>query len=110
MISYFSLSLLQIYNAILSANVNLTQIRQIETMNGHVFRIHQSIAAYTQRGCCELCRRISDRTSKCGGCRKILCDTHWKSIKCTSDYGTRMLVELKSSCMADLDSLNDEYR
>jgi hypothetical protein len=95
----------------------MTHIRQLESMNGHVFRIdNRNSNLNTIRrssGCCELCdcRRITGDTSQCSGCRQTLCDTHWKSIRCSSDYGSRMIAELKSNCIGDeLNALSDDYR
>ena len=75
--------------------MNLTQVREIETMNGHLFRLERSKIAY-RRNMCDKCRKITDATN-CDGCRQTLCKEHWSSQGCTSDYGQRMLKELKSN-------------
>uniref|UniRef100_A0A914R3P1 Uncharacterized protein n=1 Tax=Panagrolaimus davidi TaxID=227884 RepID=A0A914R3P1_9BILA len=75
--------------------MNLTQVKEIETMNGHLFRVERNKISY-RRNMCDKCKKITDATH-CDGCRLTLCKEHWSSQGCTSDYGKRMLKELKSN-------------
>uniref|UniRef100_A0AC34QJ14 Uncharacterized protein n=2 Tax=Panagrolaimus sp. JU765 TaxID=591449 RepID=A0AC34QJ14_9BILA len=81
--------------------MNITQIREISTMNGHLFRLERSKIS-SRRSMCDKCKKIMDNCSHCDGCRSTLCKEHWSTSSCTSDYGTRMLKELKSN-MIELD-------
>uniref|UniRef100_A0AC35FRG6 Uncharacterized protein n=1 Tax=Panagrolaimus sp. PS1159 TaxID=55785 RepID=A0AC35FRG6_9BILA len=96
--------------------MNLTQVKEIETMNGHLFRVERNKISY-RRNMCDKCKKITDAThcdgcrltlckehwssqgyaTHCDGCRLTLCKEHWSSQGCTSDYGKRMLKELKSN-------------
>ncbi|VDD97219.1 unnamed protein product [Enterobius vermicularis] len=85
----------QMYGAVIGTNINLTQLKEIETMNNHLFKMERNKTQY-RRSTCDLCKKITD-AAYCEGCRQYLCQTHWKLIKCPSDYGNRLLEELRSN-------------
>lgn len=79
----------------IATNLNLLQIREIETMNGHLLRMERSKTQY-RRALCDVCKRIVD-AAQCEGCRQSLCQQHWSASACTSDYGKRMLKEMRDN-------------
>ncbi|VDK42598.1 unnamed protein product [Anisakis simplex] len=83
----------QLYGAIIGANLNLIQTREIEAMNSHLFKMERYRTQY-KRSMCDMCKKITS-TAYCEGCKQQLCEMHWKANKCTSDYGKRMLNELR---------------
>lgn len=90
-----NLSFFQLYGAIIATNMNIIQVREIELMNGHVFKLERSKIS-SRRSMCDKCKKIIE-SSYCDGCRLTLCKDHWTSEKCKSDYGIRMLKELKAN-------------
>uniref|UniRef100_A0A914CAI7 BTB domain-containing protein n=1 Tax=Acrobeloides nanus TaxID=290746 RepID=A0A914CAI7_9BILA len=85
----------QLYGAIIGTNMNLLQVREITTMNGHLFKMERSKTQY-RRGLCDMCRMICDAAT-CESCHKHLCKTHWTANPCQNDYGRRFLDELKKN-------------
>ncbi|VDM24760.1 unnamed protein product [Toxocara canis] len=85
----------QLYGAVIGANLNLSQVREIETMNAHLFKMEHNRTQY-RRSACDMCKKITN-AAYCEGCKRMLCEVHWKLNKCTSDYGARMLNELRTN-------------
>ncbi|KAL3994974.1 BTB/POZ domain family protein [Acanthocheilonema viteae] len=85
----------QLHASIVTTNLNMTQLREIETMNGHLFKMNRSVTLY-RRMACEMCRRITD-SAYCEGCKKAFCKDHWTRNKCTSNYGQNMMDELRQN-------------
>lgn len=57
-----------------------------------------SISYYMARGFFSPWRAALKRVKKeFSGCKHVLCEMHWKTNKCSSDYGTRMLSELRAN-------------
>lgn len=86
----------QMYGAVIGTNINIAQLKEIETMNCHLFKMERTNKTQYKRSPCDECKKITE-AAFCEGCRQFLCRMHWKSKKCTSDYGTRLLRELKSN-------------
>ncbi|KAK0395051.1 hypothetical protein QR680_001088 [Steinernema hermaphroditum] len=85
-----------IYGAILATSLNLAQVKEIATMNGHLFKMERNKTQY-RRAVCGMCKKIVDSAASCDGCRMVLCAAHWKTNACTSTYGQRMLEELENN-------------
>ncbi|CAJ0958726.1 unnamed protein product, partial [Mesorhabditis belari] len=85
----------QIYGAVIGANLNLCQIREVGQMNGHWLRTVGSRARW-YRAPCEFCKQITD-CANCDTCRKTMCRDHVAENKCPDSYGTKMLKELKEN-------------
>lgn len=85
----------QMYGAVIGTNLNLAQLREIETMNSHLFKMERNKTQY-KRAACDLCKKITD-AAYCEGCKQVLCMMHWKANKCKNDYGARMERELRSN-------------
>uniref|UniRef100_A0A914ZG68 BTB domain-containing protein n=1 Tax=Parascaris univalens TaxID=6257 RepID=A0A914ZG68_PARUN len=85
----------QLYGAVIGANLSLSQAREIETMNSHLFKMERYRTQY-KRAACDMCKKITN-AAYCEGCKHVLCEMHWKTNKCSSDYGTRMLSELRTN-------------
>uniref|UniRef100_A0A7E4VTF7 BTB domain-containing protein n=1 Tax=Panagrellus redivivus TaxID=6233 RepID=A0A7E4VTF7_PANRE len=85
-----------IYGGIIATNMNLSQAREISQMNGHSFRLERCTKILSRRSLCDKCKKIVE-SSVCEGCKLTLCKNHWSTEACTSDYGTRMLRELKAN-------------
>lgn len=56
---------LQLHSSIVTTNLNITKLREIETMNGHLFKMNRSVTLY-RRMVCEMCKRITD-SAHCEG-------------------------------------------
>uniref|UniRef100_A0A915PZL2 BTB domain-containing protein n=1 Tax=Setaria digitata TaxID=48799 RepID=A0A915PZL2_9BILA len=85
----------QLHGSIVATNLNMIQLREVESMNGHLFKMNRSVTLY-RRMACEMCKRITD-SAYCEGCKKAFCKDHWTHNKCTSDYGQHMLDELRTN-------------
>ncbi|CAG9535351.1 unnamed protein product [Cercopithifilaria johnstoni] len=85
----------QLHSSIIATNLNMTHIKEIEAMNGHLFKMNRSITLY-RRMACEMCKRITD-SAYCEGCKKAFCKDHWTRNKCTSNYGQNMIDELRQN-------------
>ncbi|KAI6184350.1 BTB and MATH domain-containing protein 39 [Aphelenchoides bicaudatus] len=78
-----------LYAALLSTNLNLGYLKEIEGMNGHLFRVDHNKTVY-KRAFCTYCKRIKDVVN-------VLCASHSKTNPCTSEYGNRMLQQLRQN-------------
>ncbi|EFO22759.2 hypothetical protein LOAG_05728 [Loa loa] len=85
----------QLHGSIVTANLNITQLKEIESMNGHMFKMNRSVTLY-RRMACEMCKRITD-SAYCGGCKKAFCKNHWTRNRCASNYGQHMIDELRQN-------------
>ncbi|VDL86548.1 unnamed protein product [Nippostrongylus brasiliensis] len=77
----------QIYGAVISASMNIAQLREYEGMSK--IRWRNSV--------CEQCKAICDRCATCDECKKSLCKRHVQELHCTTNYGKTLLAELKES-------------
>jgi len=87
-----------IYGAILATSLNMTQAKEIATMNGHLFKMERHKTQY-KRTACDMCKKIVDSAASCEGCRMVLCTVHWKTNPCSNSYGKRMLKELEANAV-----------
>lgn len=55
-----------LYTALISTNLNLTYLKQVEGMNGHLFRVEQNRVVF-KRGLCVHCKKLVD-AAECGEC------------------------------------------
>lgn len=85
-----------LYTALISANLNLAHLKEIEGMNGHLFRIDHGRTVF-KRAFCVHCKRIVDGAAECEGCRRCFCKQHSSMKPCTSEYGSRMLYQLRQN-------------
>ncbi|GMT12906.1 hypothetical protein PFISCL1PPCAC_4203, partial [Pristionchus fissidentatus] len=85
-----------LYGAVVGANLNLGQLRELEVMNGHYFKMERNKTRW-RRSTCDSCKSISEQTAHCDGCKKTFCKIHAQSIGCASEYGRRMLRELRAN-------------
>lgn len=90
----------QLHASIIKANLNMTHLKEIESMNGHLFKMSRYVTLY-KRMACEMCKRIVD-SAYCDGCNKAFCKDHWTNNKCTSDFGQHMINELREN-LVELD-------
>jgi len=84
-----------IYSSLISTNLNLAYLKQVEGMNGHLFQVEQNRVLY-KRSLCVHCKKIVD-AAECEGCRQSLCREHSSTKACSSEYGGRMLYELRQN-------------
>ncbi|VIO93904.1 Uncharacterized protein BM_BM3979 [Brugia malayi] len=85
----------QLHGSIVTTNLNMTQLKEIESMNGHLFKMNRSVTLY-RRMACEMCKKITD-SAYCEGCKKAFCKDHWTRNKCVSNYGQNMIDELRQN-------------
>ncbi|KAM3715690.1 General transcription and DNA repair factor [Dirofilaria immitis] len=90
----------QLHSSIITTNLNMTQLKEIESMNGHLFKMNRSVTLY-RRMACEMCKKIVD-SAYCEGCKKAICKEHWLCNKCPSNYGQNMIDELRKN-LVELD-------
>lgn len=69
-------------------------------MNGHFFRMERN-KTYYKKTLCTMCKKIVDAT-ECEGCKMTLCRNHWQGNRCQSEFGVRMLKQLKDN-LVDLE-------
>ncbi|CAJ0604710.1 unnamed protein product [Cylicocyclus nassatus] len=86
----------QIYGAVISASMNLAQLREYEGMNGHCLKMERSKTRW-RNSVCEQCRAICDQCATCEECKKSLCKRHVNELKCTTNYGKKLITELREN-------------
>ncbi|KAL6736621.1 hypothetical protein Aduo_006948 [Ancylostoma duodenale] len=86
----------QIYGAVISASMNLAQLREYESMNGHYLKMERSKTRW-RNSVCEQCKAICDQCATCDECKKSLCKRHVLELQCTSNYGKTLIAELKEN-------------
>lgn len=59
------------YGAVIGTNINLTQLKEIETMNNHLFKMERNKTQY-RRSTCDLCKKITD-AAYCEGKFALIC-------------------------------------
>ncbi|ETN74552.1 hypothetical protein NECAME_12913 [Necator americanus] len=115
----------QIYGAVISASMNLNQLRECESMNGHCLKMERSKIRW-RNSVCEQCKAICDQCATCDECKKAssfvsspivlketnsvglhqnrcakcrnmssLCKRHVIEQQCTTNYGRTLVAELK---------------
>uniref|UniRef100_A0A0K0DD27 Phorbol-ester/DAG-type domain-containing protein n=1 Tax=Angiostrongylus cantonensis TaxID=6313 RepID=A0A0K0DD27_ANGCA len=84
----------QIYGAVISASMNLTQLHEYETMNGHCLKMERMKIRW-RNSVCEQCNAIRDQCSVCQECKKSLCKRHVQELQCATSYGKKLLDELR---------------
>ncbi|VDN55489.1 unnamed protein product [Dracunculus medinensis] len=77
------------------ANLNVTKINEIKTMNKHLLKQVRNKIQY-KRAQCDFCKKITD-SAFCEGCKLHLCHSHWTNNECVSDYANQILNDLKSN-------------
>ncbi|GMR34419.1 hypothetical protein PMAYCL1PPCAC_04614 [Pristionchus mayeri] len=85
-----------VYGAVVGANLNLGQLRELEQMNGHFFKMERNKTRW-RRSTCDSCKSIMEQTAHCDGCKKSLCKTHAMGVGCASEYGRKMTRELRAN-------------
>ncbi|CAI5443506.1 unnamed protein product [Caenorhabditis angaria] len=83
----------QVYGSVISTSMNLNQVREHETMNGHVLKLERSKTRWRQSVCDE-CKSVSE-CANCEECKKSYCRRHVADKKCSNDYGLKLLADLK---------------
>jgi hypothetical protein len=53
-----------LYTALISTSLNLSYVKQVEAMNGHLFRVEQNKVVF-KRALCAPCKKITE-ASECG--------------------------------------------
>ncbi|KJH40313.1 hypothetical protein DICVIV_13747 [Dictyocaulus viviparus] len=86
----------EIYSAVISTSINITELNEYENMNGHCLRMERSKIRWS-KSVCEQCKAISDQCATCGECKKNLCIQHVQELPCTTDYGRTLVDELKKN-------------
>ncbi|KAK5981565.1 BTB domain-containing protein, partial [Trichostrongylus colubriformis] len=86
----------QMYGAVISASMNIAQLREYEGMNGHCLKMERSKTKW-RNSVCEQCKSICDRCATCDECKKSLCKQHVQELQCVSNYGKTLIEELKNN-------------
>ncbi|CAI4229656.1 unnamed protein product [Auanema sp. JU1783] len=86
----------QIYGAVMSTSMNLSQLREYEAMNGHNLKMER-LRIRWKPAVCQKCSVVCDQASTCDECKVTFCKQHVQEIACPSDYGIKMLAQLKDN-------------
>lgn len=86
----------QLYGAVISASMNILQLREYENMNGHCLKMERSKIRW-RNSVCEQCRAICDRCATCDECKKSFCKRHVEELQCATSYGKTLIAELKEN-------------
>ncbi|CAD6195544.1 unnamed protein product [Caenorhabditis auriculariae] len=90
----------QVYGAVISTSMNMAQIREHESMNGHHMKMDRSKTRW-RAGICEICRGVTE-CANCEECRKYVCKRHVGELACPSDFGQKNIENLKKN-LVDFD-------
>uniref|UniRef100_A0A0N5A330 BTB domain-containing protein n=1 Tax=Parastrongyloides trichosuri TaxID=131310 RepID=A0A0N5A330_PARTI len=85
----------KLYGSVMATHFNVLYMRAVENMNGHFFNLEKNKLKYNKY-ICKICNKIADVVF-CVGCKKELCENHWRGKSCESNYGSIQLSKIKEN-------------
>uniref|UniRef100_A0AC35U8U8 BTB domain-containing protein n=1 Tax=Rhabditophanes sp. KR3021 TaxID=114890 RepID=A0AC35U8U8_9BILA len=85
----------KLYGSVMATHFNVMTMRSVESMNGHYFILEKNKLKYNKY-ICKPCNKIAE-VIMCQGCKKEMCETHWRNNRCESNYGNLELAKIKAN-------------
>uniref|UniRef100_A0A0K0G4I9 BTB domain-containing protein n=1 Tax=Strongyloides venezuelensis TaxID=75913 RepID=A0A0K0G4I9_STRVS len=85
----------KLYGSVMATHFNVLYMKAVENMNGHFFNLEKNKIKYNKY-ICKGCNKIADVVF-CVGCKKDLCENHWRGKRCENNYGSLELRKIKEN-------------
>uniref|UniRef100_A0A0K0E9X0 BTB domain-containing protein n=1 Tax=Strongyloides stercoralis TaxID=6248 RepID=A0A0K0E9X0_STRER len=85
----------KLYGSVMATHFNILYMKAVENMNGHFFNLEKNKLKYI-KNICKNCNMITDIVF-CVGCKKELCEKHWREKCCENNYGLMELYKIKEN-------------